>query len=194
VPVALHTSCVDDTTGLLRGRALVTSRPFRSFRVRRMVRSLNSLRTTPPVHLNRARIVAARLSMLISHMIGPIKPSKFAAAVGPTIIPSFQLTIFTPIEWTILPSVGATIFLPHLSGRSHANITPSTTAMVVLSSRTAIHRPGAAIVGADSFAVLSQHLSVSGRRHLGRPPDNHARQRHHSYHVFGQTHLSTPCE
>jgi len=116
--------------------------------------------------------------MLISHMIGPIKPSKVAAAVGPTITPSFQVTIF----------------LTHLSVRSHANIIPSTTAMVVLSSRTAIHRPGAAIVGADSLAALSQHLSVSDRRHLGRSPDNHARQRHHSYHVFGQTHLSTPCE
>ena len=100
----LHIRSLHDVITFPRWRPLLSSRPLRSFRALyplRTIRPLDSLHTTPPVHLHHAGIVAASLAVVISRVVGPIKPSKFAAAVGSTILstipPPVLLTIVTPI-------------------------------------------------------------------------------------------------
>lgn len=89
-----------------------------------MVGRLDSLDTTPPVELDCTSSVTAPLAVVIRHVVGPIKPSKLAAAVGRTILAMIQppafLTIVTPVHLTILPA----IFLPHISGPNPLESSP----------------------------------------------------------------------
>ena len=109
-----------------------------------MVGRLDSLDTTPPVELDCTSSVTAPLAVVIRHVVGPIKPSKLAAAVGQTILAMIQppafLTIVTPVHLTILPA----IFLPHISGPNPPRIISAPSAMTAAIPRSAVERAGAA--------------------------------------------------
>ena len=99
-----HIRSLHDVITLPRWRPLLSSRPLRpcgALYSLRTVGPLDSLHTTPPVHLSHAGVVAAPLAVIISHVVGSIKASKLAAAVGPTILSTIQppvlLTIVTPV-------------------------------------------------------------------------------------------------
>ena len=124
MPAQPHIRSLHDVITSPQWRPLVSSRPLGALYSLRTVRPLDSLHTTPPVHLNCAGIVAASLAVVISHVVGPIKPSKFATAVGLPTLSSVELSVFAPVFPAVLLAVLPAIFLPHISGLSAPEVIP----------------------------------------------------------------------
>ena len=64
------------------------------------------------VHLHHAGILSSFTPMFAGHLIGPIKPTEFTACIGAMILASISLTILTPVELTIFPSIFSSVKLP----------------------------------------------------------------------------------